>query len=118
MKTRLDYLLLCVLSIIVLSLNLSGIFLGLCSGLFVLLVGKAARVPVISKYGLNILISFDQLANAIFGGDVDETISSRVGKLKHKRVWASCLARFLDFIDPGHSDKTQEADEGSDGVVE
>ncbi len=38
----------------------------------------------IGKWLLNILISIDQLGNTIAGGDPDETISSRLGKLKVK----------------------------------
>lgn len=70
------------------------------------------------KYFWNLLIAIDQLANTILGGDPDETISSRVGKLKHKRWWAKLVSKFLDTVDKGHSDKTQEADEGKDAVVE
>ena len=36
----------------------------------------------LKKYIWNMLIAFDQFVNAIFGGDPDETISSRVGKHK------------------------------------
>lgn len=72
----------------------------------------------LKKYFWNILISIDQLANTILGGDPDETISSRVGKLKHKRWWAKGISWVLDKIDKDHTDKTQEADEGKDGVVE
>ena len=34
----------------------------------------------IGRYFWNILISIDQLVNTLFGGDPDETISSRLGK--------------------------------------
>ena len=39
---------------------------------------------MIFKYFLNILISLDQMGNTLLGGDPDETISSRLGKLKQK----------------------------------
>lgn len=45
------------------------------------------------KYLYNILIGIDQLANAILGGDPDETISSRLGKHIVKRD--SLFAKFL-----------------------
>ena len=45
------------------------------------------------KYLYNILIGVDQLVNAIFGGDPDETLSSRLGKHIVKRD--SLFAKFL-----------------------
>lgn len=59
----------------------------------------------------NILIAIDQLGNAYGGGDPDETISSRASKQSHKRGWRA-LAWFLDKIDPGHTERAREADEG------
>jgi hypothetical protein len=40
---------------------------------------------MIKKYIWNILIAIDQFFNAVFGGDPDETISSRLAK-KEKRI--------------------------------
>lgn len=60
----------------------------------------------------NILIWIDQGGNVIFlFGDPDETISSNTAKRAHKRGWKQ-LGRFLEWIDPGHLDKSLEADEG------
>jgi len=70
------------------------------------------------KYIWNILISIDQLANTILGGDPDETISSRAGKLQYKRGWANFLCKFLNYLDTGLCKKSIEIDEGKDGVVE
>lgn len=72
----------------------------------------------IFKYIKNILIAIDQLINAILLGDPDETISSRVGKLMHKRNWARVLANFLDLFEKDHAQKSIEEDEGKDRIGE
>lgn len=77
-----------------------------------------------AKWGLNVLIALDQLGNTICGGDPDETISSRIGKIKKenggKIPWSSPVAKIIDAglekIDPGHSIRCIEADEGADQV--
>ena len=78
------------------------------------------------KWLLNILISIDQLGNTIAGGDPDETISSRLGKLKLRydgRIpWKRPLSRIIDWgldkIDPNHSIDAIEHDEGKDALVD
>lgn len=65
---------------------------------------------------LNILIAIDQTGNAYLAGDPDETISSRAGKYKHERWYWMWLSKVLDFIDPGHTKKAIEHDEGKDQV--
>ncbi len=47
-----------------------------------------------AKWILNILISVDQLVNTVFGGDPDETISSRLGKSYPNSV----LAKLVDIL--------------------
>lgn len=73
------------------------------------------------KWFWNVLIGFDQLANAILGGDPDETISSRLGKVIARNAETNNLAWFvcyiLDKIDPNHCQKSIEHDEGDDEVV-
>ena len=71
----------------------------------------------LKKYLWNILISFDQLANTILGGDPDETISSRAGKRQRKAKWAYWLCRMLHFIDYEHCKDAIEEDEGKNSVV-
>jgi hypothetical protein len=66
---------------------------------------------MIRRYIVNILISIDQLLNAILGGDPDETISSRAAKSPHLPHWY-WLGRILEAIDPGHMRRALEADEG------
>ena len=71
----------------------------------------------ICKYFWNILISLDQLVNAIFGGDPDETISSRAGKDQLKgRKWAIWLCWFLNKFDTKHCSKSIEEDEGDNSI--
>ena len=61
---------------------------------------------------LNLIVSVDQFANAYILGDPDETISSRAGKYKHTIWYWRWLANCLDWLDPGHTDRSIEADEG------
>ena len=75
---------------------------------------------------MNVLIGIDQLGNAITGGDPDETISSRIGKIKRKhggtipwsRPLIKIIDRGLDSIDPNHSIDAIEEDEGKDAVLD
>lgn len=71
----------------------------------------------ICKYFWNILIAIDQLANAILGGDPDETISSRAGKKQETQKWAKLLCYLLNKIDTDHCSKSIEEDEGKDTVI-
>lgn len=69
----------------------------------------------VSRYLWNILISLDQLLNALLGGDPDETISSRAAKRQHVWVWRK-VGVFLEWIDPGHLTDSLELDEGNNGT--
>ena len=60
----------------------------------------------------NILIAFDQFWNAAFGGDPDETISSRAGKARHRNWAADTLCKFLDRVEDDHCEHAIEWDEG------
>ena len=81
---------------------------------------------MIGKYIVNILIGIDQLGNTILGGDPDETISSRLGKLKMKHggsiPWYRPLSKIVDWgldkIDPHHSIDAIEEDEGSEALID
>ena len=58
-------------------------------------------------------VSYDQLANTAFGGDEDETISSRAAKARMKgKRWGCALCRFLDWLDTNHCANSLEPDEG------
>jgi len=87
------------------------------------------RVVVLSKlrrYILNLLISLDQLGNSLLAGDPDETISSRIGRIKQK--WGGkiprwrCFTRWADWvlerIDPNHTVEAIEHDEGGEGIAD
>jgi len=81
---------------------------------------------MIGKWVLNILISIDQTVNSFLGGDPDETISSRLGKMKVKHggkiPWYRPLSKVVDWgldkIDPNHSIDAIEKDEGKDAIVD
>ena len=83
-------------------------------------------MKTIGKWALNILISLDQFGNTILGGDPDETISSRLGKMKTKYngsiPWYRPLSKIIDWgldrIDPDHSIDAIEHDEGSNAVID
>lgn len=70
-------------------------------------------------YFWNLLIAIDQLINTLFGGDPDETISSRAGKYAaDRRGWFPCvLCKLLDKIDPNHCAKSIETDEGERALI-
>ena len=76
------------------------------------------------KYWINLALAFDQLWNAMWGGDRDETTSSRIGRVKlanggkvpRHRILMRYLDKVLEAIDPGHSVDAIEKGEGSDGI--
>jgi len=80
----------------------------------------------IGQYFRNVLIGLDQLGNALWGGDPDETISSRLGKMRARyggrlpwyRPLPSLVAWWLERVDPGHCEGAIEPDEGCDAVVD
>ena len=78
-------------------------------------------MKTLKRYVWNIFISLDQFANTVLGGDPDETISSRIGKLvvRYGRKYrlAYWLCRLLHAFDPKHCERAIEADEGKDQVV-
>lgn len=65
------------------------------------------------NYLFNILISIDQFGNTLLGGNPDETISSRCGKI----ISTCFLCRFFCWIankiDPNHCQNSIEEDEKS-----
>lgn len=77
------------------------------------------------KYFWNILISIDQFMNTLFGGDPDETISSRIGKWqragKHVTGWKHIVFRITnpvcELFEKNHFKKSIEEDEGNDEVL-
>lgn len=68
--------------------------------------------PILS-YFRRLFVAADQLLNVIFGGDEDETISSRIAKDRRRgRKFACFLCKILDWLDPDHCEKAIERDEG------
>ena len=78
------------------------------------------------RYLLNNLIAIDQIGNTVAGGDPDETISSRLGKLKRYHngtiPWRRPLSKVidigLDILDENHSTDAIESDEGKDAILD
>jgi hypothetical protein len=76
-------------------------------------------------YARNLLIGIDSLVNALFLGDPQETISSRLGKtmLAHRGTLPNhhplqiILATILDALDPGHCNRSIQKNVGSRGVI-
>lgn len=70
------------------------------------------------RWGKNILIALDQWANAVLGGDPDETLSSRAGKNITMRARSGrrdawyWLCRALHLLDKNHCVDAIESDEG------
>ena len=81
---------------------------GVIASLWMLLAALAG-----SDRAWKLAVAHDQLANTAFGGDEDETISSRAAKaaLRGER-WGCVLCKLLDKLDPGHCEKNIELDEG------
>lgn len=77
------------------------------------------------RYIMNVLIGIDQLGNALFYGDPDETISSRIGKIKRSHggniPWKHPLAKLIDSglekVQPDHCINAIEEDEGADAII-
>jgi len=68
----------------------------------------------VKRYFWNILVSIDQLFNTVFGGDPDETISSRMGKhlAKHDCPFCNLMCKLLNLFEKDHCVKSIEKDEG------
>ena len=72
------------------------------------------------KYIRNILISIDQLANTLLGGDPDMTISARLGR-NYDGSWMKIFVDWL-FKWQGHDSHCDNADkweqdEGKDAII-
>lgn len=67
-------------------------------------LGKALQF-----YVWNLLIAFDQLANALLMGDPMETVSHRAGEAaKEGKDWGCLLCHLLDELDPRHCQSALE----------
>jgi len=66
------------------------------------------------QYFWNILISMDQFVNTLFGGNPDETMSSRMGRNivrgdNGKLNWRVTLCKFLSWLDPRDGNHCKES---------
>ncbi len=71
---------------------------------------------MVKRYIKNIFVSIDQFFNTLLGGDPDETISSRCGKYKHRKI-CKLICKLLDKIEYQHCEKSIEEDEGNHEVI-
>jgi hypothetical protein len=87
---------------------------------------NAIHLQLARKYVWNVLIAIDQLMNALFGGDPDETISSRMGKWARDNYHVACDNRLvlwavLNWIvnkfERDHFKKSIDDSEGKDSVL-
>ena len=65
------------------------------------------------RYGRRVAISLNQLVNTIFGGQPDETLSSRAGRNRDRSRLARWTCVVLDRLDPCHCEGSVEL--GADG---
>jgi hypothetical protein len=70
-------------------------------------------------YFYNVMLAFDELGNALTGGDPGETISSRAGKAREQgQEWACVLCAFLAWVtQTNHCQQSIEPNEGSKAVI-
>jgi hypothetical protein len=71
------------------------------------------------RYVWNVLISIDQLANTLLGGDPDETLSSRMGKAIAAGRCKLCrpVCWLLHLLDKNHCHNSIDPQEGADEVI-
>lgn len=76
------------------------------------------RDKKVNKYIKNNFISIDQRLNTWVFGDMDETISSRLGKHVENKdcIIARWICNLLNIADKSHCKKTTENDEGKDAI--
>ena len=73
-------------------------------------------MSMLSRWTYGVLIGIDQLGNAILGGNPDETISSRIGRLKDNNGGTissgypvtRLVDNLLEWLQPGHSHNAVE----------
>lgn len=67
------------------------------------------------RYLFNLLIALDQFINTVFGGDPDETISSRLGK-HHANSVIGKMVNAMFFWQKDHIQESIESDEGGNAI--
>jgi hypothetical protein len=84
------------------------------------------KMNPVARYFVNQALALDQWANAAGGGDPDETISSRLGKIQRVNggqiPWYRPFAKFLVWglgeIQKDHCIRAIEEDEGKDAIFD
>jgi hypothetical protein len=73
---------------------------------------------MLARWFWNVLISIDQFANTVAGGDPDETISSRAAKAQAEgKRWGCMLCMLLNQVQRDHCQRALEPDEGARAVI-
>ncbi len=93
-------------------------------GGFALLVAVSLTPGPAGRWAHNVLLSIDQGANALLGGDPDETISSRLGKWlagdnMARRAFARVVCPALDLLmlERDHCRKSVDQTTGGKAVL-
>lgn len=76
------------------------------------------RAATFGEWVWGVLVKLDCLANAIFLGDPDETISSRAGRYARRSWPAHWLCQLLSLIDHRHCEKSIQDGEGGDAICD
>lgn len=72
----------------------------------------------VKRYIWNWLILIDQAINVFFGGDPDETMSSRMGKRSREQCpFCYWVCRWLNIFQKDHCQHAVERDRGSRDVI-
>lgn len=72
---------------------------------------------MVKRYFWNLLLALDHLLNAIFGGEPDETLSSRWGKLaRENHKFSMFMCKLLHILDEGHCERSIIYDRGKPAI--
>lgn len=75
-------------------------------------------MSAIGRYLFNFLVLLDQALNTTLGGSPNETLSERAAKARNDgKQWGCVLCRVLNWVNPGHCDKSLTATIGDDAVI-
>ena len=74
------------------------------------------RDKIVLEYTRRQMVATDQVINALFAGDIDETISGRTGRA-FSGSWLEKLINFLFSWQPDHCKNAIEADEGKEDMI-
>lgn len=69
------------------------------------------------RYGKNLLIGIDQLANCVFGGSPDDTISSRLGRNYPNSLMRKVVDALFHPIQKHHCKESIEPDDRDDDAI-